>query len=262
MTQADRHGPREFGAALQKARAAAGVSLETISEQTKIGRRVLEAFEAGEFAKLPSRVFARMFIRQIAAILGEEEERWVAALDQAWESFMQGSQVIRVQITTARRKRRVGPWIIGLVLVAGGLTLLYLLAGRRTLAEREEASPPPATILPLLAPTPTQVPAETPTAEPTPPPLATPDPQALVVETANRSCWVQARISGGGTQSRLMLPNSVWEIAAGGREVELVIGNAGAIGRILYLGQTYQQIGKDGEVTHITVGGPQTGGQR
>jgi cytoskeletal protein RodZ len=260
MSPADRNGPREFGAALQKARLAAGVSLETISERTKISRRVLEAFEAGDFAKLPSKVFARMFVRQIAEILGEEEGRWVAALDAAWERFMQGSQPIRVQITTTQRKRRVGPWIIGLVLVSGGLTLLFMLAGKHPVGEHEDVSPTPATILPLVAPTPTPLATVAPT-EPTPSPLATPDPQALVIETANRSCWVQVRLSGGGTQSRLMPPNSVWEVAAGGKEVQLVLGNAGAIGRVSYLGLFHQQLGKDGEVTRLTLGGLPPGGQ-
>lgn len=256
MSQGDRNGPREFGAALQKARLAAGVSLDTIADRTKISRRVLDAFEAGEFAKVPNKVFARMFVKQIAAILGEGEGRWVAALDAAWDRFVQASQPVHVPVTTTQSKRRVGPWIVGLVLVAGGMALLLVLAGKQPLQSHEVASPTPETILPLLAPTPTPVPTEA-----APPPLAAPDPQALVIETANRSCWVQVHVSGDGTQSRLMPPNSVWEVAAGGREVQLVLGNAGAIGHVSYLGQVHQQLGRDGEVTRLTLGASSAEGQ-
>jgi cytoskeleton protein RodZ len=254
MSPGDRSGAREFGAALAKARAAAGVSLESVAERTKLSKTTLDAFEAGDFARLPSRTFARMFVRQIAAQLGEDESRWVTALEVAWDRFEQGSQVIKLDVSTAPRRRRAGPWIVGVVLVGAGLTLLFVLAARHPIGGGDEMSPTPSAILPLLAPTAT--PAPTPEATVATVPVISRDPNVMVIETSDRSCWVQVRRPGGGTESRLMAANSVWEIAAGGREVQIVLGNAGAIGRISYLGEVHTGVGREGEVLRLTLPPP------
>jgi cytoskeleton protein RodZ len=254
MSPGDRSGPREFGAALAKARAAAGVSLESVAERTKLSRSTLEAFESGDFARLPSRTFARMFVKQIAAQLGESGDRWAAALEVAWDRFEQGSQVIKLDVQAAPRRRRAGPWVVGVVLVGAGLALLFALAGRHPIGTGDEVSPTPSAILPLLAPTATPAPAPEPTVPTVP--VVSRDPSVLVIETSDRSCWVQVRRAGGAIESRLMAANSLWEIAAGGREVQIVLGNAGAIGRISYLGEVYTGVGRDGEVSRLTLPPP------
>lgn len=51
-------------------REAAGVSLEQISDSTKIGKGFLTAIEEGRFDDLPGGVFTRSYIRQYAAAIG------------------------------------------------------------------------------------------------------------------------------------------------------------------------------------------------
>src|ERR1051325_6244924 len=55
---------------LRQARLRSGVGLDILAAKTKINPRYREAIEAGEFDKLPSGSFARMFIKQYADAIG------------------------------------------------------------------------------------------------------------------------------------------------------------------------------------------------
>lgn len=63
------------GEFLRKAREAMGLELATISEETKIGRSVLESIESERLDRLPAPVYLRNFTRQMAKCLGLDEER-------------------------------------------------------------------------------------------------------------------------------------------------------------------------------------------
>lgn len=63
------------GEFLRKAREAMGLELSTISEETKIGRSVLEYIENERIDRLPAPVYLRNFTRQMAQCLGLDEER-------------------------------------------------------------------------------------------------------------------------------------------------------------------------------------------
>jgi cytoskeletal protein RodZ len=51
-------------------REASGVTLQQITESTKISRRFLEAIESEQFEQLPGGIFATSYIRQYAAAIG------------------------------------------------------------------------------------------------------------------------------------------------------------------------------------------------
>src|SRR5260370_150044 len=55
---------------LRQARLRSGVDLDKLAAKTKINPRYLEAIERGDFEKLPSGIFARMFIKQYADAVG------------------------------------------------------------------------------------------------------------------------------------------------------------------------------------------------
>ena len=67
---------------LAAARASSGVSLEQISEVTKISLRWLEVIEAEEFGKLPGGVFAISWLRQYARCISFDENLLVARSKQ------------------------------------------------------------------------------------------------------------------------------------------------------------------------------------
>lgn len=63
---------------LEQHRKRTGVSLQAISESTKIGTTYLRAIESEEFEKLPGGVFNTNFIRQYAVAIGFPEEELLA----------------------------------------------------------------------------------------------------------------------------------------------------------------------------------------
>jgi cytoskeletal protein RodZ len=50
-----------------------GVSLQQISDSTKIGIRALEAIEQGDFRRLPGGIYATSYIRQYARAIDYDE---------------------------------------------------------------------------------------------------------------------------------------------------------------------------------------------
>ena len=85
-----------IGDKLRAARIERGITLQQISDETKISRRYLDAIEACEATKLPGTVFARNFARQYAKFLGintlgmkpgELEEQIKAAFPREEEAF-------------------------------------------------------------------------------------------------------------------------------------------------------------------------------
>ena len=68
------------GLRLKHAREAAGLSLAQLSQTTKIPTRMLGLIEDGDFAALPSRIYATGFTRSYARALGLNEAEYVAAV--------------------------------------------------------------------------------------------------------------------------------------------------------------------------------------
>jgi curved DNA-binding protein CbpA len=60
---------------LRRARESLGLDLATISEETKIGRSVLEYIEGERLDRLPAPIYLRNFTLQIARCLGLDEEK-------------------------------------------------------------------------------------------------------------------------------------------------------------------------------------------
>jgi len=72
-----------FGERLKRERELREVTLEEITQATRIGSRFLGALENEEWDKLPGGVFNRGFVRSIAHYLGLDEEAFLAEYDLA-----------------------------------------------------------------------------------------------------------------------------------------------------------------------------------
>ena len=72
-----------FGDKLRREREMRGVTLEEISESTKIGTRSLRALEQEDFEKLPGGIFNKGFVRAYSRFLGLDEDQTVADFDLA-----------------------------------------------------------------------------------------------------------------------------------------------------------------------------------
>src|SRR5882724_12078671 len=62
-----------------------GISLEQISESTKISIRSLEAIEQGEFRKLPGGIYNTSYIRQYARAIDYDEASLLAVYHREME---------------------------------------------------------------------------------------------------------------------------------------------------------------------------------
>src|SRR5947209_10119084 len=64
-----------FGERMRREREMRGITLEAISEKTKITTRTLEALEKDDFDKLPGGISNKGFVRSYAQFLGMNEEQ-------------------------------------------------------------------------------------------------------------------------------------------------------------------------------------------
>ena len=64
-----------FGERMQRERHKRGITLDAVSQTTKIGTHTLEALEKDEFDKLPGGIFNKGFVREYARFLGMNEEQ-------------------------------------------------------------------------------------------------------------------------------------------------------------------------------------------
>lgn len=259
MTPLSKATPREFGQELKHARESAGLSLEAISARTKIGGRMLAAIEDGEFGRLPNQVFARMFVRQYLELIGASPDEWLPGFDAAWRHFAESSQSFPIGPSLPVKRRRLGPWMIGLALVAAAVAGILLVEKRQGPSSSETAGAQ-ALVAPRQQPAAPSAPAPTPPVQPpsTPPagfaPTTTPQPTTLVVKALQAPCWVEVRVAGEKASSRLLAAGTAWEVAAGGKGIDLVLGDAGAAS-IAYMGNVRTPAGRAGEVARIHLAG-------
>ncbi len=254
MAPPPKPNPREFGEELRRVREASGLSLDAIAERTKIQARVLAALEDGEFGRLPNQVFARMFLRQYLELVGAAEGEWLPAFEVAWHRFAESSQTYPVGLAPPIKRRRIGPWAVGLALVAAavvGVVLLERREGAVATAPMQRASSAARGPEHVAAPVETPVPI-TSTA-------AAPDADGLVVRGLEAPCWVEVSVAGGTPSSRLLAAGATWEVNAGGQAVDIVVGDAGAVS-LAYLGETRDPVGRRGEVAHVHLSGRVTPG--
>ena len=112
-----------FGESLRREREMRLISLEEISETTKISLRFLDALESEEFSKLPGGIFVRSFIRAYANYLGLDSESVMAEYELVAPPKEEEdlSKLCGSNVGPRQRKRvPVLPWLLAVVLLGGG----------------------------------------------------------------------------------------------------------------------------------------------
>jgi cytoskeleton protein RodZ len=123
-----------FGDRMRREREMRGVTLEEISESTKISKRALQALEEEDFDLLPGGIFNKGFVRAYARFLGIDEEQAVAdfvAADAGNHETQEKEQFpLRLEDRPAQPplnpKRSLAPVMLAILLLAaaaGGWTL-------------------------------------------------------------------------------------------------------------------------------------------
>ncbi len=82
MSGDEREDYRSLGEILQACRAERRLSLEDVSEATKISSKMLQALEADEIDRIAGPIYARGFVKTLAAYFGQDEGRWLSLLEE------------------------------------------------------------------------------------------------------------------------------------------------------------------------------------
>ena len=115
-----------FGERLKREREMREVTLNEVTQATRIGPRFLEALENEDWAKLPGGVFNRGFVRAIAKFLGLDEEGLLSEYDLA-----RGEQKIEAPAPYENRLPSPPKWIPALAILVVLLIVVGLFyAGR------------------------------------------------------------------------------------------------------------------------------------
>ena len=121
------------------------VSIEKISEETKVAVRHLQALEAGEYAELPGGVFRKGIVRSYLTAIGLDEASWIERFEASlkenggaetadWAEFAENVRRNRVGGRSETHSRWIGVamMVVSLAAIAWGVWK-FALHGRLTL---------------------------------------------------------------------------------------------------------------------------------
>ncbi len=279
-----------FGERLRKEREQRNLSLEDISQATKISARSLRALEAEDFAKLPGGVFNRGFVRAYARQLGVDEESLITLyLDATGEVLPSQVQEVAPEASAGEPSPSPGQELgSGLSLIrlaiGGAIIAVILLAAFWFLRHRTpaESSATPGGTYAQPAPSPRSSASSPESKNPAPVvrPSGTPSqaaPQTVQPTTANAiipqsaaqtqtisaakggielslhaldEVWLSAAIDGQPAQEDTLFVNNRRTLRARERIV-LKVGSAGAL-EVSFNGKKMSSLGEYGQVKTLT----------
>jgi len=270
-----------FGDRLRREREMRGITLDEITESTKIARRHLEALEGEHFDQLPGGVFNKGFVRAYARFLGIDEDQAVADYSATANEQPEPEDKFPLEIheepnreLNPRRSRL--PLAFAIAAVASVLVGYFFWVKSKphgqgpaqsgvtqttTTASSSEATPakpPTSDATPAAA---EQTPVATSPVKPpkqTQPVQQPPDQSArkpaektfVILIRAREDAWVSIVADGKSVMQRVMIANKN-KLVKAGKQIVLRTGNAGGID-VLFNGRPLGQIGNENEPRTLT----------
>lgn len=263
-----------FGDRLRREREMRGITLDEITESTKISRRHLEALEGEHFDQLPGGVFNKGFVRAYARFLGIDGDQAVADYAAASNEQPEAEDKFPLEIHEEpkrhlnRRRSRL-PVVFAIAALAGVLVgYMFWAKSRPHVAESPAVStqpaPPAAAVTATIAP---PVKDSAPVAEPAAPASNTaatlPKPEQAAPErpakpekvffvqvTAKEDAWVSVVADGKSVMERVLPADKKKKIKAG-KTIVLRTGNAGGI-EVTFNGVSLGSLGNENEPRTLT----------
>ena len=231
------HEPGNFGLWLRREREAREVTLEEISDVTKISKTYLNALEEERFDVLPAPVFAKGFLREYARYVGLDP-------DEVVNSYLSAMSVEEPEVGNAQSQpqgRSSFEWLIGAVLAVALLVLVAVIGFAGFWAERTQRANPEASDVstdegsralpepPSPSSTPVSVASDPPArAVSSRPQAEIPAAPLVVTIDFTEDCWVEASVDGRRRLSELHVQGESLQIDAE-RQVELTLGNPSGV---------------------------------
>ena len=261
-----------FGDRLRREREMRGITLEEITESTKISRRHLEALEGEHFDQLPGGVFNKGFVRAYARFLGIDGDQVVADYSAASNEQPEPEDKFPLEIQK-ESNRDLNPRRSHLPLAFAVAALVGVLVGyafwvksrphtnESAAASTQQALPAAATTDPSVnapAPTVPAPPASETTAASSPrqPAQAAPEKpvkpeKVFVVQVkAKEDSWISIVADGKSVMERVLTAEKKKKIKAG-KVLILRTGNAGGI-EVTFNGVSLGSLGNENEPRTLT----------
>ena len=270
---------------LRSLREARGLTLDDVSQVTKISLKNLEAMEKGDFQYLPPPVYTRAYIKSYAKLLGLDESQLLSRYEKNIAVFVPDVEDNATDVPERASyfsKKIILNSSLVLVLCALGFFAYSYLSSQVGNVAPENFLPKTAADKPLTEVKKSDVSAQpvsgvnsevaretdkqqlpqtgTPKAtipvkpqekgeEAKTPAIKTPSVQPVIlVITAREKTWLRITEDQKKTYQLLMQPGERIERSAS--QYDLFIGNAGGI-VVQHQGNTLQSLGKSGEVVHL-----------
>src|SRR5581483_4916166 len=263
-----------FGDRLRREREMRGITLDEISESTKISRRHLEALENERFDQLPGGVFAKGFVRAYAHFLGIDEDQAVADYSAASNEQPEPEDKFPLEIHEEPKRelnprRSRAPLVFAIAALVGVLVRYFfwlkskphgteIAQSTHQAAATTETTPadvPPATAQ-------ATAPAENTAAAPAPEqpvtkqqtsPTAEKKPAEktfVILVKAKEDAWVSIVADGKSVMQKVLSADRKKKVKAG-KEVVLRTGNAGGID-VSFNGKPLGALGNENEPRTLT----------
>jgi cytoskeleton protein RodZ len=248
------------GESLARAREESGLTVEEVSDATRIRSGLIRSIEADEFAPCGAPVYARGHIRSIAHVIGIDPEPLVAEYDRAVGGpppSVTETASVREPEPRSRTERRRPNWTAAMILV-----LLAVVAFAAVDLATGHHHSPGGPVAGHSPPSPTPTPSATSSPQPSSVALASSVSMQLSVTNTRSWCSVQ---QGGATGPYLFEGTLV----AGQSHdfhstapLYVVVGNAGAVSLVVN-GVSVGSLGPQGYVYRHTFGpgAPTSAGQ-
>jgi cytoskeleton protein RodZ len=155
-----------FGEALRSERQRRSVSLEDISQTTKVTVRSLQALESEAFDQLPGGILGKGIVRSYVRFLGLDEGEWVSRFldasgqkveadpvrDKDWTAFAMNVSTTRSRNITDTKLRWAGVLALLLLLAGFGWIVWGYVHSRVASVPAAPASSYSAAVVPRIAP--------------------------------------------------------------------------------------------------------------
>jgi cytoskeleton protein RodZ len=270
-----------FGDRLRREREMRGITLDEITESTKVSRRHLEALEGEHFDQLPGGVFNKGFVRAYARFLGIDEDQAVADYSAASNELPEPENKFPLDIHAKpdpdlNPKRSYLPLVFAVAALVGVLVGYAFWAKSKPhpaeTVETIQQTSPAASDTPAKASTPAAAPSAS-TAAPEPKPRAVehtaattpanPQQQAPAAAAADKpektfsvsvkareDSWVSIVADGKSVMQRVLSADKHKKIKAG-KTLVLRTGNAGGI-EVSFNGKPLGTLGNENEPRTLT----------
>jgi cytoskeleton protein RodZ len=236
-----------IGQTLAEARRAAGLSIDELSDRTRLRATIIRAIENDDFSLCGGDFYARAHVRMLASMVGADADALAAEFDTHVADLDEPPMAAQIRESEAATReitktatRRAPNW--GAAVVGAALVVVIVVVGAQLLNRPGKHSPTtgavgsvPATASP--SPTPSGSTSPSPSSSPTPtqsPSRSAPSSAVaqvgvhIVLRVTTAKCWVLATASDGGViYQGVMNPGDV-QTFSDPRQIALKLGNAPA----------------------------------